>query len=69
METYDDLINVLKKYKDNKISVTASSLNWPDGITRSEVRFFDENEDFIIGIKTAYDTERLYTIDTQIIYE
>ena len=69
MKTYNDLIKVLEKYKDHKISITTSNLDWPDGITRCDVRFFDENEDFIIGIKTTYDTERLYTIDTQIIYE
>lgn len=67
--TYNDIIKILEKFKSNKISITTSDLSYKNGLSVHEVRFFDDEENFIVGIKQTYDTEKLYTINTEIIYE
>lgn len=67
--TYNDIIKILEKFKYNKISITTSDLSYKNGLSVHEVRFFNDKEDFIVGIKQTYDTEKLYTINTEIIYE
>ena len=71
--TYNDIIEKLMPYKDQKVTITASNY-WgvdenciPGGNeTHQEVRFFDEKGYFITGIRERYNKESFKTIDVKI---
>lgn len=72
--TYNNIIEKLLPYKDNKVQITATKFwgvdenTFPGGNeVHEEIRFFDEDDNFIFGVKDRYNQDTLETIDTKII--
>jgi hypothetical protein len=72
--TYNDIIEKLLPYKDNKVQITATKFwnvdenTFPGGNeVHEEIRFFDEDDNFIVGVKERYNKETFETIGIKMI--